>query len=289
MPFQSEKQRRFMWSEHPDIAKRWANEYPNQRKLPMYAHDNKADGNRSETDTKASPKEAALAVLNHAVLANNSHAVLRLMQQTVTKYASIAKKSTSIIEYLDVPHSEKPVAAGEEHVKPKCETPSNKDPENHNKTDLMALFSKQEDSKPEGHETAQKLAYILSKHSAVLAKKYRPEGAPQNAGLDVEKLQRKINETKHQQAMQQIFGGNPLPLAEQAKQAPPQPDKTQQAKATAQKSPNVMSNNLVGNVIGKQGPLNSHNGKPTAQQNVTGNQAFGSANNAPGATQYGIT
>jgi hypothetical protein len=27
MPFQSEAQRRFMWSQHPDIAQRWTNEY----------------------------------------------------------------------------------------------------------------------------------------------------------------------------------------------------------------------------------------------------------------------
>lgn len=26
MPFQSEKQRRFMWSQHPEIAKKWAGE-----------------------------------------------------------------------------------------------------------------------------------------------------------------------------------------------------------------------------------------------------------------------
>lgn len=26
MPFKSEKQRRFMWSQHPDIAQRWADE-----------------------------------------------------------------------------------------------------------------------------------------------------------------------------------------------------------------------------------------------------------------------
>jgi hypothetical protein len=251
----------------------------------MYAHNNKADGNRSEPASKASQKEAALNVLSYAVLANNSHAVLRLMQQTVVKYASIAKKSSSIIEYLDVPHSNEPVAAGEEHIKPKCETPSNKDPKNHNKTDLMALFSKEKDSKQEGHETAQKLAHILSKHSAVMAQKYRPKGAPQNAGLDVETLKRKIMEDKNKM----LFGGTPLPLAEQAKQAPPAPDKTEQARNTAQKSPNVTSNNLMGNIIGNQGPLNSHNGKPTTQQNVTGNQAFGSANNAPGATQYGIT
>lgn len=26
MPFKSEKQRRFMWSQHPEIAQRWADE-----------------------------------------------------------------------------------------------------------------------------------------------------------------------------------------------------------------------------------------------------------------------
>jgi len=35
MPFQSEKQRRFMWMKHPKIADRWANEYPDQEDLPM--------------------------------------------------------------------------------------------------------------------------------------------------------------------------------------------------------------------------------------------------------------
>lgn len=27
MPFQSEKQRRFLWAKHPDIARRWSREY----------------------------------------------------------------------------------------------------------------------------------------------------------------------------------------------------------------------------------------------------------------------
>lgn len=27
MPFRSEKQRRFMWAKHPEIARRWAREY----------------------------------------------------------------------------------------------------------------------------------------------------------------------------------------------------------------------------------------------------------------------
>ena len=35
-PFVSEAQRRLLWKEHPEIAKRWAAEYPNQKKLPMH-------------------------------------------------------------------------------------------------------------------------------------------------------------------------------------------------------------------------------------------------------------
>lgn len=34
MPFQSESQRRFLWARHPEIAKKWAHEYPNQKNLP---------------------------------------------------------------------------------------------------------------------------------------------------------------------------------------------------------------------------------------------------------------
>ena len=34
MPFKSEAQRRFLYAKHPDIAKRWSKEYPNQKKLP---------------------------------------------------------------------------------------------------------------------------------------------------------------------------------------------------------------------------------------------------------------
>lgn len=37
MPFQSEAQRRYLWMHHPEIAKKWAAEYPDQGKLPMHA------------------------------------------------------------------------------------------------------------------------------------------------------------------------------------------------------------------------------------------------------------
>ena len=34
MPFKSEAQRRLMFAKHPEIAKKWAKEYPNQKSLP---------------------------------------------------------------------------------------------------------------------------------------------------------------------------------------------------------------------------------------------------------------
>ncbi len=37
MPFASEQQRRYLYSQHPDIAARWSKEYPNQGKLPKYS------------------------------------------------------------------------------------------------------------------------------------------------------------------------------------------------------------------------------------------------------------
>ena len=34
MPFKSENQRRYLWKYHPEIAQKWADEYPNQKGLP---------------------------------------------------------------------------------------------------------------------------------------------------------------------------------------------------------------------------------------------------------------
>ena len=36
MPFKSQAQRALLYAKHPDIAKRWSAEYPNQGKLPLH-------------------------------------------------------------------------------------------------------------------------------------------------------------------------------------------------------------------------------------------------------------
>jgi hypothetical protein len=48
MPFKSEAQRRYMWSQHPDIAKRWAHEHPGQHDLPGHVKRRKTDWKKAE-------------------------------------------------------------------------------------------------------------------------------------------------------------------------------------------------------------------------------------------------
>ncbi len=44
MPFKSDAQRRFMYSQHPDIAKRWRKESGPQKNLPERAKKKAVDG-----------------------------------------------------------------------------------------------------------------------------------------------------------------------------------------------------------------------------------------------------
>jgi hypothetical protein len=52
MPFQSEAQRRFLWKFEPDIAQRWADEYPNKKKLPRHKKKAKRTAKRKTKRTR---------------------------------------------------------------------------------------------------------------------------------------------------------------------------------------------------------------------------------------------
>lgn len=71
MPFRSEKQRRFLWAEHPELAKRWAHEYPTKKKLPMYASDSKKD-TKLDTDSKQADFSPGAAARDTAAAAGLS-------------------------------------------------------------------------------------------------------------------------------------------------------------------------------------------------------------------------
>ena len=107
MPFKSEKQRRFLWAAHPEVAKRWAHKYPESNKgLPMYAD------KKDSTDSKE--KAAALSALDSAI-AQLSGKTAYLTGNVTT--AEFAKKGMDSILRVDIPHSDTPTYAGEEREK----------------------------------------------------------------------------------------------------------------------------------------------------------------------------
>jgi len=300
MPFQSEKQRRFLWLKHPDIAKRWAHEYPNQKNLPTYARGN----NKEETDKSESKKAmaipSAIAILRQSVAnyAQKSAQFPTLFARSLSvntptphteKSALIAKKSISIIEELNVPHSEKPVAAGDESVTVKREKKDDNHAENKGMTNVGVkarvekMFNLADE---EIQPTLQKLGGLLGKYAAVirLGKKHtaalpdQPDG-PKNVGLDLSKLKAGVEQYKTQRAYAQ----------QQAMMFPPAGSgKSTPAPAPVASYPGMQSapqgqvaankpamNSAAANPVGMKGPLNTRNGVPTFAQNLTGNASFG--------------
>lgn len=51
MPFKSESQRRFMWSQHPKIARRWSNEMATTKNLPPWLQKAKGGKNIDKAKT----------------------------------------------------------------------------------------------------------------------------------------------------------------------------------------------------------------------------------------------
>lgn len=126
MPFKSEKQRRFLWAEHPEIAKRWADKYPESNKnLPLYAD---KDNNKTDKDSnthKDTNKQAAAPMPKNANDFNVSAFLSEIAGRSYVPNRSIldpgpnenCKKADSKQERVDIPRSEKPTYAGEEREK----------------------------------------------------------------------------------------------------------------------------------------------------------------------------
>jgi hypothetical protein len=106
MPFRSEKQRRYLWATHPELAKKWAKDYPESNKnLPMYAKVNSEDENMKKADV--------FAVLRAAIGNNLTNA-----QKPVYTVESIlgTKLADSKLEHIVMPTGQEPYASGEKHI-----------------------------------------------------------------------------------------------------------------------------------------------------------------------------
>jgi hypothetical protein len=278
MPFKSEKQRRFLWAEHPDIAKRWAHEYPNEKKLPMYAHKTHSE-NSSDNSASAKPqKEAALGVLKTALARFNSQDNQR----------ELNKISESILKRVSYSSSTTPVAAGDARVTAQKENIGEVNPakKKQNNLAVLKLFNLQDKKDHNTPSAAQKIAAILEKFAVDirLGKKHQPadyQPEPSVKGINVQQIQQAADQAKATRAWEEyrnrVYG------------APEQPKQPKQqagpvASYAGTKPPNVMSNQLAGNVIGEKGPMTSHNGVPTQNQNVTGNASFGQSGQVSGTS-----
>lgn len=110
MPFRSQSQKSFMYANHPDIAKRWSKEFPNQGKLPKHVKKNKTKpmivaNNKMKGYASQQGKKIEVNVKKHhgnkTELANSiKHELLHLKhpkakEKTIQKKAKIATENMS--------------------------------------------------------------------------------------------------------------------------------------------------------------------------------------------------
>lgn len=260
MPFKSEKQRRFLWAARPDIAKRWAHEYPESNKgLPMYA-DKKDKASDSE-------KAAALRALSLATARFSGDG--RVLT-SATNAANFAKTGMDSILRVDIPHSDKPTYAGQERAEGE-----QKLEENENETSERA---------PRDKCDQQGAQALLAKLSAVLAQPYRAEMENEQA----------LSEGREPRFVPQNMGlkrysvPSPYITPPMGMGAPPSNASAAQGAQAAQQNMPQPSNSPVGggsnpqhNPIQAFGPLG-------AKGQLNGNAAFGQKNSPDSLKSAGL-
>lgn len=259
MPFKSEKQRRFLWAEHPDLAKRWAHEYPDSNKnLPMYAPkkpDEKAD--------QPQPKEKA-ATVNISAIVNKyvNNGIINFTYTAAQTMAEMNKTADSKQERVAIPSSEKPVYAGEEREKGKI-TGAIPDGKNISETNTEGV------KKPQNaiNELLTKLSVVLSPHIEQTMENLKAE----REGRVAVRIPKNRGIKKYPCATPSI----PLPYGMAQTQAQPQ-------QQTAQNQPQP-ARPVGGGSHPQFNPINAF-GAISATGVINGNAAFG-AKNSPDSSK----
>lgn len=255
MPFRSEKQRRFLWAKHPEIAKEWAHKYPESNKgLPMYAHENKEDD-------KPVSKEAALNALKVLVVNNLNQPVKSVFTSSCDKNT---KKANSKLEHIKLPQDDKPTYAGERKLesilKPETE-------------DEGSIGETRNVNSAENNENMQSNP-LLSKLAVVLAPKIQQEIEnirAQQEAREANRTPQNVNIKRYPVVNNTVpppMGMTAAPQAPQAPQQPAQPQNGQMAPVGGGQSPNA-------------NPINSFGGL-SSTGDINGNAAMGTQNMAGG-------
>ncbi|NBT59439.1 hypothetical protein EBT16_11710, partial [bacterium] len=257
MPFRSEKQRRFLWAKHPEIAKRWAHEYPNQKNLPTYA---------SDSDAKDEPvsKSAAAQALQSIVVNMLNSGGKSIFNDSCD---STTKKSNSKLEQIQMPQDEKPTYAGEKHInsilKPEAE-------------DEGSIGEERSDKSPE-IPTNNAENPLLSKLAVVLAPKIQQELENRRAEQEARMAKRIPNNANVKQYPVQ---SNVIPPP-MGMTAPPQQAQPQQAQPQAPAQQPGQMAPVGGGNSPNANPINSFGGL-SMNGDINGNAAFGTPNAAGG-------
>lgn len=255
MPFQSEKQRRFLWAAHPEVAKRWAKDYPESNKgLPMYAP--KKDDQLSDHS-----KAAAIAVLRSAM--SNAANMTNLVNINLSLGRGVKLANSGMVK-VPMPNSKQPTCAGEKPVTAKQNAPETAD---------NAETPKQKDDAA--------VTALFGKLSAVLARPLR-EAIERMQAEDEARESRFVPENlglrRYSAPSPSIMP--PMGMAAAPGQPQPQPTAPPQAQAQAQPAQpaNTPSNGPVGGGSNPQfNPINAF-GAIGAKGQLNGNAAFGQKN-----------
>ena len=255
MPFKSEKQRRYLWLKHPDIAKRWADTYPTKKDLPMYAD-----------DTKANEKQSMAAQILTRVLPN--HLRMFATSGATRVYGANIKKSDSKQEYVKLPKKHGPTFAGESDAQaeglPEGDGVNNNNamsPEKQDQVTASALF--------------KKLAVVLS---PVLMQEIEDEQAQQQA-REAQRMPTNVGVKHTPPAVNSIMP--PMGLA----QTPTNPGQTQPAQPAQPQQPQQPANGQLASVGGggspNSNPINAFGGL-SSTGDINGNASLGTQNMAGG-------
>jgi hypothetical protein len=250
MPFKSEKQRRFLWAEHPEIAKRWADKYPESNKgLPMYASDKAKKDDKTSPEEKAAQTTIMPANTGTADNKTKSYSILTPVESNENFKVADSKQ-----EKVDIPHSEEPTYAGQEREK--------------------GMISGGVSNVQNVRENCGKNAIneLLQKISVVLA----PAIEQTKENLEAERegrIPRRVGNNGGLKTYPLATPQIPLPMGMQQPQAQ-QPQQTQQTKPTNPASPTPVG---AGQSSATTDPIKFHSGL-SASGIINGNAALSAPN-----------
>ena len=262
MPFRSEKQRRFLWAKHPDIAKEWAHKYPDSNKgLPMYAHD-------KEDDSKPVSKEAALTALQAAIGNKLNLTVKSIFASACDKNT---KKANSKLEHIKLPQDTEPTYAGERKLESILK-PETEDEGNIGETRNVNNSEKNENM--QSNPLLSKLAVVLAPKIQQDLENIRAQQEARNAN----RTPQNVNIKKY--PVQNFNVPPPMGMT-----APPQ---APQAPQQSQAQPNGQMAPVGGGASPNANPINSFGGL-SSTGDINGNASLGTQNQMGGEKlAYGV-